>query len=87
MRMTDKDKVVIVAAASMVSLVVILKNILLVPADTLSRDIMLYIIVYFGFVVSYPAGRMEKKSKCCSPVYWSIAIILITLAIIAVYAI
>jgi hypothetical protein len=63
----------------------VLKNILLVPADILSRDILVYIIIYWAFTVfSLPGKEEAKKSKYDNPLYWSL---LITLAIIVVYAI
>jgi hypothetical protein len=85
MKLSDKDKVSIVAGICLFGLVVILKNVLLVPADILSRDILVYIIIYWAFTVfSLPAKEEVKKSD--KPLYWSLLIILITLAIIVVYA-
>jgi len=88
MKLSAKDKVSIVAGICLFVLVVVLKNVLLVPADILSRDILVYIIIYWAFTVfSLPAKDDIKKSKYDRPLYWSLLIILITLAIIAVYAI
>jgi hypothetical protein len=87
MKLNDKDKVSIVAGICLFGLVVVLKNVLLVPADILSRDILVYIIIYWAFTVfSLPAKEEVKKSKYDNPLYWSLLIILITLTIIAVYA-
>jgi hypothetical protein len=87
MKLSDKDKVSIVAGICLLSLVVVLKNVLLVPADILSRDIIVYIIIYWAFTIfSLPAKEGAKKSKYDNPLYWSLLIILITLAIIMVYA-
>jgi membrane protease YdiL (CAAX protease family) len=87
MKSSDKDKVSIVAGICLFGLVVVLKNVLLVPADILSRDILVYIVIYWAFTVfSLPAKEEAKKSKFDKPLYWSLLIILITLAIIAVYA-
>jgi len=87
MKLSAKDKVSIVAGICLFVLVVVLKNVLLVPADILSRDILVYIIIYWAFTVfSLPAKDDIKKSKYDRPLYWSLLIILITLAIIAVYA-
>ena len=87
MKLSDKDKVSIVAGICLFGLVVVLKNVLLIPADILSRDILVYIIIYWAFTVfSLPAKEEMKKSKYDKPLYWSLFIIFITLAIIMVYA-
>ncbi len=87
MNLSDKDKVSIVAGICLFGLVVVLKNILLVPADILSRDILIYIIIYWSFTVFSPTVKNDaKKSKYDKPLYWSLLIILITVAIVVVYA-
>ncbi len=87
MKLSDSDKVSIVAGISLLGLVVVLKNVLHVPADILSRDIIVYIIIYWAFTFSsLPSKENPKKSKYDNPFYWSVLIILITIAIIAVYA-
>ncbi|MCZ7358077.1 MAG: hypothetical protein O8C66_06220 [Candidatus Methanoperedens sp.] len=64
MKLNDKDKVSIVAGICLLSLVVALKNGLHVPADTLSRDIIVYIIVYCAFTVfSHPGKEGGRKSN------------------------
>jgi len=86
MKLSDEHKVSIVAGVCLFILVVVLKNVLLVPADILSRDILVYIIIYWAFTV-FPTKREEvKRSRFDKPLYWSLLIILITLAIIAIYA-
>ena len=88
MKLSNKDKVSIVAGSCLFGLVVVLKNVLHVPADILSRDILVYIIIYWAFTVfSLPEKDDVKKSKYNNPLYWSLLIILITLAIITVYAV
>ena len=88
MKLTDQTKVSIVTGICLLGLVVVLKNILLVPAEILSGDIIIYIIIYWPFIVFFPVKKEKtKKSKYDSPLYWSLLIILITLAIIALYAI
>ena len=87
MELSDKDKVSIVAGICLLGLVVALKNILLIPADIISRDIIVYIIIYWAFTVfPQPTKDEVKKSRYDKPLYWNLLIILITLAIIAVYA-
>jgi len=51
MRPTDKAKVAVVSAACLIGLVIILKNVLNISADVLSRDIIIYIIIYIGFFI------------------------------------
>lgn len=88
MKLSDKDKVSIIAGICLFSLVVVIKNVLLVPSDIISRDIVIYIVIYWAFTVFPQLSKEEvKKSKYDNPLYWSLLIILITLAIIAVYAI
>ncbi len=68
-------------------LIIVLKNVLLISPDILSRDVIVYIVVYGGFVVSLSTKEETKKMfKYDTPLFWSILIIAITLAIIAVYA-
>ena len=86
MKLNAKDKVSIVAGICLFGLVVVLKNVLLVPADILSRDIFIYIIIYWAFTVFPQALKENKKSKYDRLLYWSLLIILITFAIIVVYA-
>jgi hypothetical protein len=87
MKLSAKDKVSIVAGICLFGLMVVLKNVLLVQADILSRDILVYIIIYWAFTVFPKSAKDDvKKSKYDKPLYWSLLIILITLAIIAVYA-
>ncbi len=64
-----------------------LRNVLLVPPDILSRDIVIYIVIYWAFTVfPQPVKDDVMKSKYDKPIYWSLLIILITLAIIGIYA-
>jgi hypothetical protein len=86
LKLSDKDKVSIVAGICLFGLVVVLKNILLVPADIISRDIIVYIIIYWAFTVFPQPAKFEvKKSRYDKLLYWNLLIILITVAIIALY--
>jgi len=86
LEISDQSKVALVSAFCLIALTVILKNVINIPAETLSNDIILYIIIYSGFGIFTPIQKAEKKrSKYDSPLFWSIVIVLITLAIIAVY--
>jgi hypothetical protein len=83
MQLSNQTKIAILSAACLLGLTVILKNIIHVPAEVLSRDIVLYIIIFplFGIVFQ----SVEKKNSC-KPIYWYITILIVTAAIIAVYA-
>ncbi len=87
MKLTDENKVSIVAVASLVFIYFVLKNVFhaqdisgLIFADTISY----WLLGFFSH-----ANREEVKNlKWRNPLYWRILIIvLITLATIAVYAI
>ncbi len=87
LQLTNQTKVSIVAAVCLLALVITLKNILQVPAEILSRDVVLYIIIYSTWGILYPSGvEASKKPSWDKPLYWSLLIILVTLAIIGVYA-
>ena len=83
MKLSNQTKISIVAAACLLVLAISLKNILNVPTETLSRDIILYIFIYSLFGV-LPSVKEELKSDNAK--YWYLAIIITTLAIIGVYA-
>ncbi len=88
MKLSDKDKVSVVAGICLFGLVIVLKNVLHVPPDIISEDIIIYILLYWAFTVfPQPAKDEVKRSRYDRPLYWNLLIILITLAIIAVYAI
>ena len=75
------------AGLCLILLAVVLKNVLLVPADRLSSDMLLYIIIYTGFIVSFPLTDTTDSGPATRTVLWTGILILITLCIIAVYAI
>ncbi|MFA4861253.1 hypothetical protein [Methanoregula sp.] len=75
------------AGICLILLTVVLKNVLLVPAEQLSSTMILYIIIYMGFIVSYPFADKETSGSSTRTVLWMGACILMTLGIIAVYAI
>jgi hypothetical protein len=68
--------------------VITLKNILGVSAEVLSRDVVLFILIYSAFSIIYPdQGADARVSAFDKPLYWSLLIVLVTAAIIIVYAI
>jgi drug/metabolite transporter (DMT)-like permease len=75
------------AGACLFALVIVLKNILHVPESRLLPDIVVYIGVYTGFSLVYPVAIHERHSrKINNPVLWSALIVVMTLAIIVLYA-
>jgi hypothetical protein len=75
------------AGICLVLLAVVLKNVLWVPAAQLSSDMLLYIIIYTGFIISFPLAGDTGTVTAKRTALWSGIIILVTLGIIAVYAI
>lgn len=87
-KLTNKIQVSIVSAACLLGLAIILKNVLLVPVQVLTRDIVLYIMFYSAFCVLCPNESEENgKQGFAKPLYWNLLIILITVAIVVLYAI
>ena len=77
----------ITAGLCLILLTVVLKNVLYVPAAQLSSDMLLYIIIYLGFIVTFSFSGDKETGTATHTMLWTGIIILITLAIIAVYAI
>jgi hypothetical protein len=86
--LSNEVKVASVSAVCFMALVVVLKNVLHVPAEQLSRDIIVFTIIYSVFwMIPWLSARREKKSWFDGALFWSLLIVAITLAIIAVYAV
>lgn len=83
MKISNQTKIAIFSGACLFGLVVILKNVLRVPAEILSRDIIIYIPLYSIISIIFPS--VEGNGKCNKPIYWYISILTVTLAILAVY--
>jgi hypothetical protein len=75
------------AGLCLIGLAIVLKNVFLVPAERLSSDMLLYIIIYIGFIVSFPLGDDTATGSPGRTMLWTVIIILATIGIIAVYAI
>lgn len=87
MRLSEQSIVSLVTGFCLLGLIVALKNVLRVPAESLMQDTVVYIIIYIGFITSLSIRNgSTKKFKYDTPMFWSILIVLITLAIIALYA-
>jgi len=75
------------AGLCLILLAMVLKNILLVPAQQLSSDMILFIIIYTGFIVTFPLTDDTADGSPGRTLFWTGMIILAMFAIIAVYAI
>ncbi|MDD1667373.1 MAG: hypothetical protein LUO96_02780 [Methanomicrobiales archaeon] len=82
-----QQHVVLTASICVIALTIALKNVLHVPAEVLTRDMAVYTIIYLGFLafVFRPDGNYGK-SGTVSPYAWDTLVVLITLSILAVYA-
>lgn len=75
------------AGLCLILLTIVLKNVLHVPAERLSSDIILYIIIYMGLVIAIPFMDETEPLSPSRTMLWIVVIVIITLAIIGVYAI
>ena len=86
--LSDEVKVASVSAVCIMALVVVLKNVLHVPAAELSRDTVplsfFYAVVW---MIPWLSGQREKKARFGGSLFWSLLIVAITIAIIGVYAV
>ena len=82
-----QQQVILTASICIIALAIVLKNILFIPTDILIRDMMIYIIVYLGFLMfAFKIDGKYERSGKISTLIWDILIVFITLAIITVYA-
>lgn len=81
MKLVDEVKVALVTAACVLGIAVIFKNVLHVQADLVVSNSPVYL-----FIVYIITRGQVKNSKCDEPLYWSLAILLVTLMVIGVYA-
>ncbi len=82
MKLSNQTKIAIFSGACLLGLIVILKNIMRVPAEILSRDFAYYVILFLLFGSIFPSIEAINR---CKPFYWYLAIIVITVAIITSY--
>jgi hypothetical protein len=82
MKIPDEIKVALVTMACIILLAVVFKNVLKVNADFLIVNSPSY--VFIAYIVTW---GQKKKSICSSPLYWSLTVVAVTLAVILVYAI
>ncbi|MFA5348605.1 MAG: hypothetical protein WC294_10735 [Methanoregula sp.] len=93
---TDRDAawqegqtlVALTAGACLLALVIALKNILDVPTERLTMDLVLSICILGGLATSYPIiTRRRSKSAISHPGLWIAAIVVVTMAIIVLHAV
>ncbi len=82
----DQILVPLTAGICLIVLAAVLKKILLVPASQLSSDIILFIFIYTGFGISYHWSRPKEGASWVTKL-WIGMILMVTIAIIALYAI
>ena len=82
MKLAGEVKVALVSAACLLGIAIIFKNVLHAQADIIISNGPVYL-----FLVYIIARSQAKKSKCDKPLYWSLAIIFVTLFTITVYAV
>ena len=81
MKLANEIKVALVTAGCVLALAIVFKNILYVRADLIVTNGPFYL-----FIVYLITRGQTKASKCDKPLYWSLAIVLVTIAIVVLYA-
>lgn len=80
--------ITLTAGACLLALVIALKNILNVPTDQLTTDLVLCICILGGLVTSYPLVTGKRSDLAIShPGLWIALIVVVTMAIIVINAI
>ena len=80
--------VTLTAGACLLALVIALKNILEVPTDRLTMDLVLSICILGGLATSYPlVTRRRSDSAINHPGLWIVGIVMVTMAIIVLHAV
>jgi len=79
--------VALTAGACFLALVIALKNILNVPTERLTTDLVISICILGGLATSYPlVTRRRSASVIRHPGLWIALIVIVTMAIIVMYA-
>jgi hypothetical protein len=83
MKLTNEVKISLITAVCILALAIISKNVLNVQLDFIP----LYgpVWVYIAYIIT--KDKAKKSKPCGSSIYWSLAIIIVTIAILALYAI
>jgi len=79
--LTNQAKVAIVAGICLIGLVAVLKNILQVPTNELTSNLIVYIAIYGAFIALPYA---DEKASRYDPLVWCAMILAVTLAIVAI---
>jgi len=82
-RFSNDVKLSLVTAVCLLVLAIVSKNVLRVQLDFISLFGPFW--VYIAYIIS--RGGKKESRICSSPLFWSLAIIFVTLAILAIYAI
>jgi len=84
---TGTFSVPLTAVLCLILLGVVLKAVLLFPAEQFTSAMVLYIVTYMALIVSFPLGETRRLSASDRTAIWASAIILLTLGIITASAI
>jgi uncharacterized protein involved in cysteine biosynthesis len=84
----NRTLVTLTAGACLLALVIALINILNVPTEQLTGDLVFYICILGGLATSYPLVTRRRADLIIShPGLWIAVIVTLTMAIIVMYAI
>jgi len=83
MKFSDVSKVFLVAVACILALSMISRYVLFTQLDILSQNGP--VLMFAAYIVTKNAAR--KSKMCRSPIYWSLAIVAVTAAVLVVNAI
>jgi hypothetical protein len=84
---TGTFSVPLTAVLCLILLGVVLKTVLLLPAEQFASAMVLYSVTYMALIVSFPLGETRRVNSSDRTVIWATAIILLTLCIITASAI
>jgi len=82
-KLADEVKVSLVTVACILALAIISKNVLHVQLDFISQYVPTWMVI--AYIITREKTKKSKNSS--SPLFWSLAIILVTAAILILYAI
>ena len=83
----NQTLVVLTAGACLLALVIALKNILNVPNEQLTKDLIIYVCIFGGLATSYPIVTRRRSDVAIGhPGLWIAMIVSATMAIIVISA-
>jgi len=83
MTLSDEAKVSLVTAGCILTLAIVSKNVLRVQLDFISSFGPVW--VFIAYIITKDSVKNSKI--CCNPLFWALAIIVVTAAILILYAI